>query len=179
VAFRVGINGFGRIGRLALRFLLEHAPAVEVAAINDCGALDINAYLLEHDSNYGAFPARVETCGQDLVVNGAPIRFFSHLQPAEIPWRACGVELVVEATGAFTDARKAAAHLDAGAARVLVTAPCKNADLTIIANANEDAFDLARHRILSAASCTTNCLVPVAKVLNDTFGIAYGMMFTG
>ena len=177
MALRVGINGFGRIGRLALRFLLEHAPAIKVVAINDRGALDINAYLLQHDSNYGAFPARIETRGADLVVNDESIRFFSNTHPSDIPWREYGVDLVVESTGAFADARRAAGHLESGAARVLVTAPCKNADVTIIAGVNDPSLR-AEHRIISAASCTTNCLAPVAKVLNDAFGIAHGMMAT-
>jgi glyceraldehyde 3-phosphate dehydrogenase len=178
VSLRVGINGFGRIGRLALRFLLEHAPTVEVVAINDRGSTEINAYLFQYDSNYGPFPGIVEMRDEFLYINGTAIRFFSHLRPAEIPWGACDVDLVIESTGAFTDAKVARAHLDAGAGRVLVTAPCKNVDATIVAGVNDHRFNPARHRVISAASCTTNCLAPVTKVLHDAFGIARGMMAT-
>ncbi|MBI4788900.1 MAG: type I glyceraldehyde-3-phosphate dehydrogenase [Chloroflexi bacterium] len=178
MAFRVGINGFGRIGRLALRLLLEHAPAVEVVAINDRGDAEINGYLFQYDSNYGPFPGHIATRADMLVVNDRPIRLFSKPSPAEIPWRACGVDLVIESTGVFADAKAARAHLDAGATRVLVTAPSKNADATLVAGVNENQFDRARHCVVSAASCTTNCLAPVAKILHDAFGIAHGTMAT-
>lgn len=178
MTLRVGINGFGRIGRLALRFLLEHAPAIEVGLINDRGDVEINAYLLQFDSNYGVFPGQIEPRGNTLRVNGTAISFSTHSSPADIPWGEYGVDLVIEATGAFADAKLARAHLDAGAQRVLVTAPCKNADLTLVAGVNEHCFDPEQHRIVSAASCTTNCLAPVAQVLDDAFGIAHGMMTT-
>jgi len=175
---RIGINGFGRIGRLALRSLLQRRPDLEVAAINDRGAPEINAYMFKYDSTYGTYPGQIEAQGNYLLIEGRKIYMLSHLNPLEIPWADLGVELVIEATGVFRDADKAAAHLEAGARRVLITAPSKGVPVTVVMGVNQDAYDPTVHQIVSAASCTTNCLAPVAKVLLNTFGIQHGVMST-
>jgi glyceraldehyde 3-phosphate dehydrogenase len=175
---RIGINGFGRIGRLFLRSALERGIELDVVAINDRGDLEMNAHLFQFDSTYGPFRGRVETRDGDLIVNGRAMTVTSFLNPLDIPWRDLGVELVIEATGAFTTAEQAAAHLVAGASRVLVTAPCKGGDVTLVAGVNEQSYDPAQHQIISAASCTTNALAPMAKVLHEQFGLRAGMMAT-
>jgi glyceraldehyde 3-phosphate dehydrogenase len=178
MAVRVGINGFGRIGRQTLKALLERHPDIEVVAINDITDTQTNAHLLKYDSTYGRFPGEVGVEGNDLVVNGKRIKVVAQRDPAAIPWGDLGASLVVESTGLFTDAEKAAAHLRGGAHKVIISAPAKNEDITVVLGVNEGTYDPARHHIISNASCTTNCLAPVAKVLNDSFGIEKALMTT-
>lgn len=176
---RVGINGFGRIGRQVLRAMLQRCPdTLEVVAINDLVDAQMNAYLFKYDTNYGVYPGTVEVRDGEIAIDGHPIRVFAERDPGTIPWREVGVELVVESTGLFTDAQKARAHLDAGAKRVIISAPAKNEDLTVVLGVNEDRYDPARHRIVSNASCTTNGLAPVARVLHEEFGIEKGILTT-
>ncbi len=176
---RVGINGFGRIGRQVLRAMLQRcADTLEVVAINDLVDAQMNAYLFKYDTNYGVYPGTVEVRDEEIAIDGHPIRVFAERDPGRIPWREVGVELVVESTGLFTDAQKARAHLDAGAKRVIISAPAKNEDLTVVLGVNEDRYDPARHRIVSNASCTTNGLAPVARVLHEEFGIEKGILTT-
>ncbi|MFL5653001.1 MAG: type I glyceraldehyde-3-phosphate dehydrogenase [Ktedonobacteraceae bacterium] len=176
---RVGINGFGRIGRQSLKAMLERHPRdLEVVAVNDLTDTKTNAHLLKFDSTYGRFPGEVEATADSLIVNGHNIKVLSQRDPAQIPWGDLGIELVIESTGLFTDAEKAAAHLRGGAKKVIISAPAKGEDITIVLGVNENMYDPARHNIISNASCTTNCLAPAAKVLNDTFGIEHGLMNT-
>jgi len=176
---RVGINGFGRIGRQVLRAMLQRCPdTLEVVAINDLVDAQMNAYLFKYDTNYGVYSGTVEVRDGEIAIDGHPIRVFAERDPGRIPWREVGVELVVESTGLFTDAQKARAHLDAGAKRVIISAPAKNEDLTVVLGVNEDRYDPARHRIVSNASCTTNGLAPVARVLHEEFGIEKGILTT-
>jgi glyceraldehyde 3-phosphate dehydrogenase len=175
---RVAINGFGRIGRLVLRSIIEHGRTdIEVVAINDLGPAATNAHLLKYDSVHGRFPAEVSVEGETIVVNGNPIRVTAVRDPATLPWAEVGVDIALECTGLFTARDKAAAHLAAGAKRVLISAPGDNADKTIVYGVNHDALTAA-DTIVSNASCTTNCLAPVAKVLNDAVGIDKGFMTT-
>jgi glyceraldehyde 3-phosphate dehydrogenase len=179
MALRVGINGFGRIGRQSMKAMLERHPQdIEVVAVNDLTDTKTNAHLLKYDSTYGRFPGEVEATEDSLIVNGHKIKVLAQRNPAEIPWGDLGIDLVIESTGLFTDADKAAAHLKGGAKKVIISAPAKGEDLTIVLGVNEDKYDPARHNIISNASCTTNCLAPAAKVLNDTFGIEKGLMNT-
>jgi glyceraldehyde 3-phosphate dehydrogenase (phosphorylating) len=175
---KIGINGFGRIGRLVLRSALTRGVNLDIIAINDRGAARINAHLFQFDSTYGAFQGCVEAEDDRIIIDGWPITIVSHLNPLDIPWHALGVDLVIEATGAFTEVQQAAAHLQAGAERVLVTAPCKGGDVTLVVGVNEHDYNPAEHQIISAASCTTNGLAPVAKVLHERFGLRSGMMST-
>jgi glyceraldehyde 3-phosphate dehydrogenase len=176
---RVGINGFGRIGRQVLKAILERHPReLEVVAINDLYDTQTNAHLFKYDTNYGVFPGRVEAHEDAFVIDGHRIRVTAERDPAKIPWRQAEVQLVVESTGFFTDATKARAHLDAGARKVIISAPAKNEDITIVLGVNEQRYDPARHHIVSNASCTTNGLAPVAKVLHDAFGIEKGLLTT-
>ncbi|MEW6032362.1 MAG: type I glyceraldehyde-3-phosphate dehydrogenase [Bacillota bacterium] len=175
---RVGINGFGRIGRQFLRIALEKG-GFEVAAVNDLTDPETLAHLLKHDSNYGTYPGEVRATEGGLSVGGRTIRVLSEPDPAKLPWGDLGVKVVIESTGAFTAREKAALHIDKGGARkVIISAPAKNEDLTIVLGVNEDAYDPAAHRVISMASCTTNCLAPVAKVLHQEFGIEMGLMTT-
>jgi glyceraldehyde 3-phosphate dehydrogenase len=179
MATRVGINGFGRIGRQSLKAMMERHPRdLEVVALNDLTDTKTNAHLLKYDSTYGHFPGEIETTPDSLIVNGHTIKVISQRDPAQIPWSDLGVELVLESTGLFTDASKAAAHLHGGAKKVIISAPAKGEDITLVLGVNEDMYDPRTHNIISNASCTTNCLAPAAKVLNDTFGIERGMMNT-
>ena len=176
---RIGINGFGRIGRQSLKAILERHPQdLEVVAINDITDTQTNAHLLKYDSTYGRFPGEVSATEDSLVVNGHKIQVVAQRDPAQIPWGDFGVDIVIESTGLFTDASKASAHLKGGAKKVIISAPAKGEDLTIVLGVNENMYDPARHTIISNASCTTNCLAPAAKVLNDTFGIERGLMNT-
>jgi len=175
---RVGINGFGRIGRQSLKAIIERAPDVEVVAVNDLVDVQLNALLFKHDSTYGAYPGTVEATADALIIDGREIRVLAKKDPAELPWRELGVDIVLESTGIFTDAAKAKAHLDAGAKKVIISAPAKNEDVTIVLGVNEGAYDAERHSIISNASCTTNCLAPAAKVLHDRFRIRRGLMNT-
>ncbi len=175
---RVGINGFGRIGRQSLKALIERAPGVEVVAVNDIVDVATNALLFKHDSTYGAYPGAVSHTDDAIVVDGREIRVLRETDPAALPWRDLGVDIVVESTGRFTDADKARAHLDAGARKVIISAPAKKEDVTIVLGVNEAAYDPARHAIISNASCTTNCLAPAAKVVHDGWTIRRGLMNT-
>src|ERR1700687_5029526 len=176
---RIGINGFGRIGRQSMKALMERYPReIEVVAVNDLTDTKTNAHLLKYDSTYGRFPGEVEATADSLIVNGHSIKVISQRDPAMIPWGDMGVELVIESTGLFTDADKAAAHIKGGAKKVIISAPAKGEDLTIVLGVNDAMYDPAKHHIISNASCTTNCLAPAAKVINDTFGIEKGLMNT-
>jgi glyceraldehyde 3-phosphate dehydrogenase len=175
---RVGINGFGRIGRQSLKAILERAPELEVVAVNDIVDVPTNALLFAHDSTYGPFHGTVSHTDDSIVINGKKIKVLQIKDPAQLPWKDLGVEIVIESTGIFTDGEKAKAHLAAGAKKVLISAPAKNEDVTIVLGVNDDKYDPATHNIISNASCTTNCLAPVAKVLVDNFGIEKGLMTT-
>jgi glyceraldehyde 3-phosphate dehydrogenase len=174
---KVGINGFGRIGRLVLRIASER-PDVEVVAVNDLTDSVTNAHLFKYDSVHGTFRGQVEARDKAIVIDGKEIAVFAEKDPSRIPWGDLGADIVIESTGVFTDAEKAKAHLKAGAKRVIITAPAKNEDANIVIGVNEDTFDPAKHFVVSNASCTTNCLAPVAKVLHENFGIARGLMTT-
>jgi len=174
---KVGINGFGRIGRNVFRAALNN-PEVEIVAINDLTSVDTLAHLLQYDSTHGKFEAKVEAAEGALIVNGKEVKVFSERDPGNLPWASVGAEIVVESTGIFTAKEKAEAHLKGGAKKVIISAPATNEDITIVMGVNEDKYDPAQHTIISNASCTTNCLAPFAKVLNDTFGIVKGMMTT-
>ncbi len=179
MTIRVGINGFGRIGRQSMKAMLERHPQdIEVVAVNDLTDTQTNAHLLKYDSTYGRFPGEVEATEDTLIVNGHPIKVLAQRNPAEIPWGDLGVDIVIESTGFFTDAEKAAAHLKGGAKKVIISAPAKGEDITIVLGVNEQMYNPEKHNIISNASCTTNCLAPTVKVLNDTFGIEYGLMNT-
>ncbi|MHB1161426.1 MAG: type I glyceraldehyde-3-phosphate dehydrogenase [Chloroflexota bacterium] len=179
MAVKIGINGFGRIGRQSMRAIMERHPGqLEVVAVNDLTDTATNAHLFKYDSTYGVFPGEVKAEENALTVNGHRVQVFAEKDPARIPWGQLGVDIVVESTGIFTDATKARAHLDGGAKRVIITAPAKNEDVTIVLGVNEEVYDPSKHFIISNASCTTNCLAPVAKVLNDSFGIVRGLMTT-
>jgi glyceraldehyde 3-phosphate dehydrogenase (phosphorylating) len=175
---RVGINGFGRIGRQSLKAIIERAPDLEVVAVNDLFDVEINALLFKHDSTYGAYPGTVDHTADSLIIDGRQIRVLQEKDPAALPWKALGVDVVIESTGIFTDATKAHAHIDAGAQKVIISAPAKNEDLTIVLGVNEDRYDPDQHHVISNASCTTNCLAPAAKVVHDLLGIEHGLMNT-
>src|ERR1700692_4860332 len=179
MATRIGINGFGRIGRQAMKAILErHAGELEVVAINDLMDTKTNAHMLKYDSTYGRFPGEVEVTEDTLIVNGHSIKSFAERDPANIPSGELAVELVIESTGFFTDADKAAAHLKGGAKKVIISAPAKGEEVTIVLGVNENVYDPQKHNIISNASCTTNCLAPTVKVINDLFGIERGLMNT-
>jgi glyceraldehyde 3-phosphate dehydrogenase len=175
---RVAINGFGRIGRQCLKALFERHPEIEVVAINDLADPKMNAHLFKHDTNYGSYRGPVEATGDALIIAGRRITVVQEKDPATLPWRKLGVDIVIESTGFFTDATKARAHIDAGAKYVIISAPAKNEDKTLVLGVNEQEFDPEKHRVVSNASCTTNGLAPVAKVLNDQFGIEKGFLTT-
>ena len=175
---RVGINGFGRIGRQSLKALIERAPDLEVVAVNDLVETEINALLFKHDSTYGAYPGDVSHTDDALIVDGREIRVLKEKDPAALPWKDLGVDIVIESTGLFTDAAKAHAHIDAGARKVIISAPAKGEDITIVLGVNEVRYDPAAHHVISNASCTTNCLAPAAKVVHDLLTIERGLMNT-
>ncbi len=176
---RIGINGFGRIGRQTLKAILErHPDELEVVAVNDLADDETNAHLFKYDSTYGRFDGEVRAGDNEIVVNGKSIRSFSERDPAALPWGDIGVDIVIESTGIFTDAEKAAAHRDAGAKKVIISAPAKNEDITIVLGVNEGLYESAQHHIVSNASCTTNGLALPAKVIFDAFGIERGLMTT-
>jgi len=175
---RVGINGFGRIGRQSLKALIERAPEIEVVAVNDLVETELNALLFKHDSTYGAYPGTVDHTDSSLIVDGHEIKVLKERDPAALPWGELGVDIVLESTGLFTDATKARAHLDAGAKKVLISAPAKGEDITIVLGVNEERYDPASQHIISNASCTTNCLAPAAKVVHDNWVITRGLMNT-
>ena len=176
---RVGINGFGRIGRQVLKAILERYPDdVEVVAFNDLGDLNTMAHLFRYDSNYGVYPGTVEVADGALIVDGNEIKALSERDPAKLPWGDLGVEIVVESTGIFRDKASASKHITGGAKKVIISAPAKGEDITIVLGVNQDKYDPSAHHVLSNASCTTNCLAPPAKVVNDAFGIQQGFMTT-
>ena len=175
---RVAINGFGRIGRLGLKAILERHPDLQIVAVNDLADPKMNAHLFKHDSNYGAYKGDVSSTADSIVVDGRTITVVQERDPSKLPWKAMDVDIVIESTGFFTDATKAKAHIDAGAKYVIISAPAKNEDKTIVLGVNEEEFDPDKHHIISNASCTTNGLAPVAKVLNDAFGIEKGFLTT-
>jgi glyceraldehyde 3-phosphate dehydrogenase len=188
MSVKVGINGFGRIGRQVLKAMIErHPDDLEVVAINDLFDTKQNAHLFKYDSNYGIFPGTVDIADNDLVINGKVVKVFAEKDPGKLPWKDLGVEVVIESTGIFTDAvgdpakGKAGANVhikSGGAKKVIISAPAKNEDLTVVLGVNEDKYDPAKHHVISNASCTTNCLAPAAKVVNDAYGIEFGMMTT-
>ncbi len=179
MAIRVGINGFGRIGRNVFRAAIERGVEIEWVAINDLVDRRTIAHLLKYDSNYGRFGGTVEANDAGVAVNGGEVRVLAHADPAELPWRDLGVEVVIESTGRFTDRASAAKHLAAGAQKVVISAPASDPDVTVVLGVNfDEVYDRDAHAIISNASCTTNCLAPVAKVLNDTVGIRHGLMTT-
>ena len=176
---RIGINGFGRIGRLTLRTINQfHRGELAVVAINDLTNAKTNAHLLKWDSSYGCYPGTVEATDDSLVVDGKEIKVLSERDPASIPWRDYGVDIVIESTGRFNDATKAAAHRQGGAKKVLISAPAKNEDITIVLGVNEGQYQPAKHHMISNASCTTNAIAPLAKVLHQSFGLRKGLMTT-
>ncbi|CAN5135980.1 type I glyceraldehyde-3-phosphate dehydrogenase [soil metagenome] len=175
---KIAINGFGRIGRQCLKALIERHPELEVVAVNDLVDPKMNAHLFKYDSNYGKYDGEVSATADELVIDGRRILVLQEREPAKLPWRSLGVAVVVESTGLFTDATKARAHIEAGARKVIISAPAKNEDKTIVLGVNEEEFDPDRHHVISNASCTTNGLAPVAKVLNDRFGIEKGFLTT-
>ena len=177
MTIKVGINGFGRIGRLVFR-AMEFDPAVEVVAVNDLTSATTLAHLLKYDSIHGRFAKKVEAADDGILVEGRFVKVMSDREPGNLGWGALGVDIVVESTGFFTDALKAKAHIDAGASKVLISAPASNEDITIVMGVNHEEYDSARHNVVSNASCTTNCLAPVIKVLRDSFGVKRGFMNT-
>ncbi|RLC68571.1 MAG: type I glyceraldehyde-3-phosphate dehydrogenase [Chloroflexi bacterium] len=179
MSVKVGINGFGRIGRQVFKAMLDHYPEeLEVVAVNDIGNLPTMAHLLKYDSNYGRFPGTVEVKGDSLIVNGREIKVLSQRDPAQLPWGDMGVSIAIESTGIFREREKAAKHLAAGAKKVIISAPAKGPDITVVLGVNEDKYDPKKHHILSNASCTTNCIAPVMKVLSDEFGVEKALMTT-
>lgn len=179
MAIKLGINGFGRIGRMTLRAIRQHyANDFDIVAINDLTDAHSNAHLFKYDSTYGTYPGTVTAEEKAIVIDGDRIRIFAERDPAAIPWGDVGADIVVESTGVFTEGEKAAAHLKGGAKKVIISAPAKNEDVTIVLGVNHNDYDPGRHHIISNASCTTNCLAPVAKVLDDSFGIEQGIMTT-
>ena len=175
---RVGINGFGRIGRSFWRAVAKSGADIEVVAVNDLGDKKTMAHLLKYDSVMGVLPDTVTSTDDGLVINGKSLKVLSERDPRNLPWKSLNVDVVVESTGFFTERDKAAAHLDAGARVVIISAPATNADATFVFGVNHDDFDAAKHRVVSNASCTTNCFVPLVKVLDDAFGVDTGMMTT-
>jgi len=180
---KVGINGFGRIGRQVLKAINERAgDTLEVVAINDLFDAETNAHLFKYDSNYGRYPGTVEVKDGDLVIDGKTIKVLAERDPGNLPWKALGVDIVIESTGVFRDTKKdpgPQSHIEKGGAKkVIISAPAKNEDLTVVLGVNGDLYDPAKHNIISNASCTTNCLAPAAKVVNDSFGIVKGLMTT-
>jgi glyceraldehyde 3-phosphate dehydrogenase len=179
MATKVGINGFGRIGRLALKAIIQRCGGkAEVAAVNDLTDAKTNAHLFKYDSNYGTYPGKVEAKDDGIVIDGRKIKVLAEREPAKIPWKDYGVDIVIESTGLFTQASKAAAHLQGGAKKVIISAPAEEEDISIVLGVNEGQYDPAKHRIISNGSCTTNCIAPVVKVLHQNFGIVHGLMTT-
>ena len=179
MATKIGINGFGRIGRQVLKAMNDqHADKLDVVVVNDLTDTKTNAHLFKYDSNYGRYPGKVEATEDSIIIDGKKVKVLAERDPAKIGWRDFGVEIVVESTGLFTAAPKAAGHLEGGAKKVLITAPAKEEDITIVLGVNEGKYDPAKHRIISNASCTTNCIAPIVKVLHESFGVSKGLMST-
>ena len=175
---KVGINGFGRIGRDVVRAARDRGADLDIVAVNDITTAATLAHLLKYDSVFGRYPGEVCSENDTIIVDGKRIKVYAEREPKNLPWSDLGVDIVIESTGKFTDAEKARAHMDAGARKVVITAPAKNEDITICMGVNDEAYNPSEHHIVSNASCTTNCLAPVAKVLSDTFGIEAGFMTT-
>ncbi len=175
---RVAINGFGRIGRQSLKAMLENHPDLEIVGINDLTSADTNAHLFKYDSNYGVFKGDVKAEDGHLLINDRKIKIFTEKDPGNLPWGANNVDVVVESTGIFTEREKASLHLKAGAKKVLISAPAKGEDITIVLGVNHESYDHDKHHIISNASCTTNCLAPAAKILHDKWKILSGLMTT-
>jgi glyceraldehyde 3-phosphate dehydrogenase len=178
MAIRVGINGFGRIGRNFFRAAKAAGADIDFVAVNDLGSVENMAHLLKYDSVHGRLPQKIKAVKGGIEVDGDRLLVLSERNPADLPWGDLGVDIVIESTGIFTDATKAAGHLQAGAKKVLISAPAKNEDATIVLGVNEDVYDSSKHHIISNASCTTNCLAPAAKVVHDGWGIKRGLMNT-
>ena len=179
MAAKIGINGFGRIGRLAFKAISQHySDKLEVAIVNDLTDAKTNAHLLKYDSTYGIYPGKVEAKDDAIVVDGRKTKVLAERDPGKIPWKDHGVEIVIESTGLFTDGTKAAAHFQGGAKKVIISAPAKNEDITLVLGVNEDKYDASKHHIISNASCTTNCIAPVVRVLHDNFGLSKGLLST-
>ncbi|MFD1542889.1 type I glyceraldehyde-3-phosphate dehydrogenase [Nonomuraea guangzhouensis] len=178
MSIRVGVNGFGRIGRNFWRAVAASGKDIEIVAVNDLTDNATLAHLLKYDSILGRLPYEVKASGDEIIVDGKAIKVFEERDPAKLPWADLGVDVVLESTGLFTDAAKAKVHADNGAKKVIISAPAKNEDVTIVVGVNDNTYDAAKHTIISNASCTTNCLAPLAKVLNDAFGIEKGLMTT-
>jgi len=179
MAARIGINGFGRIGRLALRAVRQyHGRDLEVIAVNDLTDTATNAHLFKWDSSYGRYGGSVEAKEDAIVIDGKEVKVYSERDPKNIPWGDHGVDIVIESTGVFREAEKAGAHRESGAKKVIISAPAKNEDVTIVLGVNEESYNPGRHNILSNASCTTNCIAPVVKVLHEAFGVSKGLMST-
>jgi glyceraldehyde 3-phosphate dehydrogenase (phosphorylating) len=179
MAEKIGINGFGRIGRLVFRVINQHyTDKLEVAVVNDLTDAKTNAHLFKYDSNYGIFPGKVEAKEDAIVVDGRKTKVIAERDPGKIPWKDYGVDLVIESTGLFTDASKASAHFQGGAKKVIISAPAKGEDITIVLGVNQDKYDPKKHNVISNASCTTNGIAPVVKVLNDNFGVTKGFLTT-
>ncbi len=179
MATNVGINGFGRIGRQVLRAIMErHPDQLNVVAVNDLGKPSDNAHLFKYDSTYGVYPGKVSATDDSIEIDGNSIRVLSERDPAQLPWGDLGADVVVESTGFFTDAGAARGHIKGGAKKVIISAPAKGEDLTVVLGVNEDNYDPDQHDILSNASCTTNCIATMVKVLNDNFGVERGLMTT-
>jgi glyceraldehyde 3-phosphate dehydrogenase len=179
MAPKIGINGFGRIGRLVFRVISQHyADKLEIAVVNDLTDAKTNAHLLKYDSTYGIYPGKIEAQDNAIIVDGRKTKVIAERDPGKIQWKDFGVDVVIESTGLFTEASKAAAHFQGGAKKVIISAPAKEEDITIVLGVNEDKYDPAKHRIISNASCTTNCIAPVVKVLNDSFGVTRGLLST-
>ncbi len=178
MSVRIGVNGFGRIGRNVLRAARERSSDLEIVAINDITTPAMLAHLLKYDSVFGRFPGTVAVDGDTMTVDGHPIKVLAERDPQALPWGDLGVDIVVESTGHFNDGERARAHIDAGAKKVVITAPAKHEDVTLCMGVNDGTYNAAEHHVISNASCTTNCLAPIAKVLNDSFGIETGFMTT-
>ena len=176
---KIGINGFGRIGRLAFRAIKKyHDNDLQVVAINDLTDPKTNAHLLKWDSSYGLFPGEIAAAEDSITVNGKKVKVLAERDPGKIPWRDYGVEIVIESTGLFTDATKAVAHRNGGAKKIIISAPAKNEDVTVVLGVNEEDYDPKQHKVISNASCTTNCIAPAVKVLHENFRITKGLMTT-
>ena len=179
MATRIGINGFGRIGRQVLRAIMERqAEKLEVVAVNDLTDTTTNAHLFKYDTNYGIYPGSVEPTEDSIVIDGESIKVLAERDPSDLPWGDLGVDIVVESTGFFTDARGASGHVKAGAKKVIISAPATDEDITLVLGVNDDAYDPDKHAVISNASCTTNCIATMVKVVNDSFGVERGFMTT-
>jgi glyceraldehyde 3-phosphate dehydrogenase len=178
VSVKIGINGFGRIGRNFFRAAKQRGLDFDFVGVNDLGDAATMAHLLKYDSVHGRYPGAVELGANGLVIDGDELRVLAERSPADLPWKELGADIVIESTGIFTDRDKAAAHLEAGARKVIISAPAKGEDLTVVLGVNDDAYDPEQHHVISNASCTTNCVAPMAKVIDDAFGIEQGFMTT-